>query len=262
MNPRTTGLQSQQNDHIRRHILHQGSQITLLVCRSSLLIAFVIFLWALIFPSGRETPPLVEASAPILSQPTPTLIPTPVIKWGVGVSNRPLVGLISGHAGSDSGAVCPDGVSEVDINRAVTLEVANLLAQQQVRTNIFEEFDDRLNAYQADVLLSLHADSCNVPGASGFKVARSAVSAIPEIEDLMVNCLVNEYAKFTQLPVHANSVTHDMLHYHAFHKVAFDTPAAIIELGFMLEDRYLLEHRPNLLAQGVAAGILCFLQTD
>lgn len=53
-----------------------------------------------------------------------------------------------------------------------------------------------------------------------------------------------------------------MLHYHAFRKVAIDTPAAIIELGFMLEDRYLLERRPKQLAQGITAGIMCFLETE
>jgi hypothetical protein len=37
------------------------------------------------------------------------------------------------------------------------------------------------------------------------------------------------------------------------------TPGAIIELGFLLDDRDLLENKPKILARGVAAGILCFL---
>jgi N-acetylmuramoyl-L-alanine amidase len=53
-----------------------------------------------------------------------------------------------------------------------------------------------------------------------------------------------------------------MTNYHAFREIASYTPGAIIETGFLLEDRALLERNPELVARGVASGILCFLKSD
>ena len=36
-----------------------------------------------------------------------------------------------------------------------------------------------------------------------------------------------------------------MTNYHAFREIDRYTPGAIIEMGFLLNDRYLLEHRPR-----------------
>lgn len=81
------------------------------------------------------------------------------------------MGIVSGHKGYDPGAVCPDGLTEAEVNYAIALEVTNLLARQGVQGDVLDEFDDRLTDYQADALVSIHADSCTIPGASGFKVA-------------------------------------------------------------------------------------------
>jgi hypothetical protein len=48
--------------------------------------------------------------------------------------------------------------------------------------------------------------------------------------------------------------------YHAFLKINPKTPGAIIEMGFMAADRYILVNRPDLLAEGIVAGLLCFLE--
>lgn len=170
-----------------------------------------------------------------------------------------LVGLVSGHRGYDPGAACPDGLTEAEVNYAVTLEVANLLQRRGVQVDILDEFDDRLTDYQADALVSIHADSCSYPGLSGFKAARITESAIPEAEDVLVACLNQEYAAYTGLPQHPASITDGMTDYHAFREIAKQTPGAIIETGFLLDDRELLEKRPKVVARGVAAGILCFL---
>ena len=169
------------------------------------------------------------------------------------------MGIVSGHRGYDPGAVCPDGLTEAEVNYRTALEVIDLLERRGVQAVLLDEFDDRLTGFQADALVSLHADSCMVPGATGFKVARVTDSAIPEAEDKLVACLNQEYGTYTGLPQHPSSITDNMTNYHAFREIDRSTPGAIIELGFLLEDRYLLENKPKILARGVAAGILCFL---
>ncbi len=183
-----------------------------------------------------------------------TALPTPTHD-----PNRPLVGIVSGHRGYDPGAVCDDGLTEAELNYAIALEVVDLLGRRNIQADLLDEFDARLTGYQAEALVSVHADSCNIPGATGFKVARVTDSIIPEAEDLLVQCLNQEYAAHTNLPQHTASITDGMTNYHAFNEINPFTPGAIIETGFMLDDRYLLQHRPKVVARGIAAGIVCFL---
>jgi N-acetylmuramoyl-L-alanine amidase len=162
--------------------------------------------------------------------------------------------------GYDPGAVCDDGLTEAEINYAVAAEVVALLTRRGIQADLLHEYDDHLTDYQADALVSIHADSCNIPGATGFKVARVTNSAIPEAEDALVACLNQEYAVHTGLPLHPASITDNMTNYHAFSEIHPSTPGAIIEAGFLLDDRYLLEQRPKVVARGIAAGIVCFLE--
>ncbi len=169
---------------------------------------------------------------------------------------------MAGHWKSDAGAVCDDGLQEVTINLDVASRVVAILQYEGYQAELLDEFSHRLQGYQADAFVSIHADSCNVPGASGFKVARVAASAIPEEEDRLVACLIREYGEATGLSFHENSITYDMTVYHAFNEIDPDTPAAIIELGFMGADRELLTEDAYEVAQGVARGIACFLEGE
>jgi N-acetylmuramoyl-L-alanine amidase len=175
-------------------------------------------------------------------------------------SSGPRVGIVAGHAGYDSGAVCPDGLTEAQVNMSVAQEVVDLLQRKGYQVDLLEEYDDLLPGYQADALVSIHADSCDVPGATGFKVARVTDSAIPEAEDQLVNCLYLEYEAVTGLPRHPSSITDNMTQYHAFREIDSYTPGAIIEMGFLLEDREFLLYRPKVAARGIAAGIVCFIE--
>jgi len=167
---------------------------------------------------------------------------------------------VAGHWQNDAGAVCPDGLQEVTINLDVASRVVAILQHEGYDAELLPEFSDKLDGYQADVFVSIHTDSCVIPGASGFKVARVAASAIPEEEDHLVACLIREYGELTGLPFHRDSITYDMTVYHAFNEIDPETPGAIIELGFMDEDRELLTERSYEAAQGVAMGIACFLE--
>ncbi|HIE39488.1 MAG TPA: N-acetylmuramoyl-L-alanine amidase, partial [Anaerolineae bacterium] len=172
------------------------------------------------------------------------------------------IGIVAGHWGSDSGAVCDGGLREVDINLAIARRVVYTLRALGYPTDLLEEFDPRLEGYRARALVSIHADACLYPEASGFKVARVEDSAVPGVEDRLVDCLVGRYQARTGLMFHEGSITPDMTRYHTFYEVDPGTPGAIIEVGFMLADRNLLLYRQDLVAQGIVEGILCFLNDE
>ena len=83
-----------------------------------------------------------------------------------------------------------------------------------------------------------------------------------EKADRLVDALYREYANVTHLKPHLYTITYDMQDYHAFHEISPDTPGAIIETGFMGEDRYLLTRRPDLVARGIARGVIAFLKEE
>jgi N-acetylmuramoyl-L-alanine amidase len=170
------------------------------------------------------------------------------------------IGIVVGHWQSDVGAVCPDGLTEVDINLDVAQRVVSKLNKAGYDAEILAEFSPELNGYQAGALVSIHTDSCNVPEATGFKVARVSSSMVPELEDRLVACLSEQYGQATGLAFHENSITFDMTEYHAFFEIAPETPAAIIEIGFMDRDRRLLTRRQERVASGIVDGIKCFFE--
>jgi N-acetylmuramoyl-L-alanine amidase len=158
--------------------------------------------------------------------------------------------------------MCDDGLQEVSINLDVASRVVAILQYMGYDAELLPEFSDQLMGYRADAFISIHTDACNVPEASGFKVARVSASAIPEVEDRLVACLIQEYGEATGLSLHRNSITYDMTVYHAFNEIHPQTPGAIIELGFMGADRELLTDNAYRVAQGVVRGITCFLEGE
>jgi N-acetylmuramoyl-L-alanine amidase len=182
-----------------------------------------------------------------------------------GTPAGPRIGIVAGHSGSDPGAVCPDGLSEADVNLDIAQRVVNMLWALGYDVDLLEEFDPGLDGYAADVLISIHADTCEefpdaTPAASGFKVASVADSAVPEAEQRLVACLTERYAARTGLYYHEGSVTAHMTQYHSFYEIDPNTPAAIIEAGFLLADREILTTEAHVVADGIVDGILCFLE--
>jgi N-acetylmuramoyl-L-alanine amidase len=206
---------------------------------------------------------IVDKGRPTRTLPPPvTPTPTSPPVYATVQSDRPhyRVAIVAGHWQNDSGAVCADGLQEVQVNLAVAREVVSLLQQRGYDAELFPEFAADLKGFEGDAFVSIHADSCNVPGASGFKVAHVENSAVPDKEDQLVNCLWDEYGKLTGLARHEKSITADMRYYHNFRQISPATPGAIIELGFLLEDRDLLLYDQETVARGVAAGIICYLE--
>jgi len=172
----------------------------------------------------------------------------------------PQVAIIAGHRGFDSGAVCEDGLIEALVNEEIADRVAALLKKEGVSVEVLDEYDPRLEGLKARALVSIHADSC--VDQSGFKVASAERTRVPDQDARLVSCLEEAYARATGLPFRASAITKDMTQYHAFQRIADDTPAAIIETGYLGGDRALLVETPDKAAQGIAAGILCFLDAQ
>jgi N-acetylmuramoyl-L-alanine amidase len=177
------------------------------------------------------------------------------------------IGIVAGHSGNDSGAVCPDalgGIREVDVNLDVAERVRSSLEREGFQVDLLTEFDPLLRNYRALVLVSIHADSCQYINdqATGYKVAAAMSTTYPERALRLTNCLRTRYANATGLSFHAGSVTDDMTNYHSFEEINSNTPAAIIETGFLNLDRDFLTQQPDLAAKGISDGILCYLRNE
>lgn len=173
------------------------------------------------------------------------------------------IGIVSGHRGpeNDPGAVCPDGLTEAEINFNVAQLVVRNLRARGYTVDLLDEFDPRLNEYQAAALVSIHANTCTDYGevVSGFLVAKAASRPEGGPDSLLAECIAIHYSQVTGLE-RRFTLTLDMTDYHSFREIHALTPAAILELGFMFSDRQLLTEQPELLAEGIARGVLCYLE--
>lgn len=174
------------------------------------------------------------------------------------------IGIVSGHWKNDSGSVCPDGLTEEQVNLTIATLVQQKLTAEGFTVDLLEEFDPRLSLYQGIALISIHSDTCEwiAPEATGFKVTAAINSVYPEKASRLVLCMADRYQAATGLKYLANSVTNDMTYYHAFDEIHTETTAAIIETGFMNLDRQILTQRPDLVAQGIVNGLLCFIRNE
>lgn len=181
-----------------------------------------------------------------------------------GNQNTLPIGIVSGHWKNDSGSVCADGLTEEQVNLTIATLVQQKLVAEGFTVDLLEEFDSRLSQYKGLVLLSIHNDSCDYvnDAATGFKVAAAVHSAYPEKAARLTACLTSRYASRTGLPFHASTITNDMTYYHAFDEINTETTAGIIETGFLNLDRQILTQQPDLIAQGIVDGILCYIRNE
>ena len=179
------------------------------------------------------------------------------------------IGIVAGHSGNDSGAVCVDSTGKVTLTEAeVNLQIATLVQKKLVdkgfQVDLLKEFDARLNGYRAVAIVSIHNDSCQYINdqATGFKVAAALNTRDTNRAGRLLSCLVDRYQAATGLRFHPGSMTPDMTGYHAFSEIDPNTIAAIIETGFLNLDQEILTQHTDQVADGVVNGILCFVNNE
>jgi len=180
------------------------------------------------------------------------------------------IGVVAGHSGlypdsglPDPGAVCPDGLTERDVNMRIAELVVQYLETAGLEVDLLEEWDGRLDQYRAVALVSIHADSCISINeyATGYKVAAAADTEITDRTQRLVTCMIDRYGRATDMLYH-DSLTRDMTEYHTFSEVDPLTPAIIIETGFLYLDREFLTNQPDVAARGIAEGVLCYVNNE
>ena len=192
------------------------------------------------------------------------------------VSGKPQVALQAGHwkieeAPWELRALDPErqaeggGKMEWEVNLAIALETAKILEAGGVGVTVLPAILPSM--YKADVFVSIHADqNPNLPYASGFKVAASGFDQSGKAKRL-AQLLEEEYRKATWLGIESY-IPKAMPYYYSFNSSKFlyavhpDTPAVIIETGYLPNprDRAVILTNPQMAAQGIAQGILRFLE--
>jgi len=194
---------------------------------------------------------------------------SPDVSWATGTpasSQQQRIGIVVGHWGDnyDPGAVCENSdLTELRVNQDIASFVQRMLIAEGFTVDLLKEFDDRLEGYQADAMISLHADSCVYINdqATGFKIAGTSVSSRTERTARLASCIRNRYAIATGLTEH-RSITSDMTEYHAFSEIDPNTPAIILETGFLNLDQEILTQHSDQIASGIVAGILCYINNE
>jgi len=195
--------------------------------------------------------------SPVWNPPGPKRVGLQAGHWQVEDAPGEIRGLSAGTFGG--------GKAEWEVNLDVAERTATMLRASGVDVDVLPvRLPER---YRAHAFVALHADG-DVSGAlNGFKVARAVFSAIPETDERLVGTLNDAYQAVTGMPRDDWHISRRMTGYYAFnsrrycHAIAPGVPAAIVEMGFLTNpgDRLRLLGDPDLLARGIADGILRFL---
>lgn len=232
------------------------------------------------FPSPTATPQRVAQAAPVSDLVAEQAVPSPTTQSGVistptprPPGTPPRVGLQIGHLRSNelpaelahlrtSTGTYWQNIREVEVNEAIAIRVRDILVAAGVEVDLLPATVPP--SYDADAFVAIHADG-STAGTRGWKVATpwrtSAASRA------LMEAVASTYGVITSLPEDRHGISVNMRGYYAFnyrrhtHAIARTTPAIIVETGFLTNaaDRTIIVDRPDLAAQGIAEGILKYL---
>ncbi len=161
------------------------------------------------------------------------------------------------------------GWAEWEVNLLVARATARFLEEAGVEVDLLPTTIPV--RYRAHAFVSIHADGDTAGAFRGYKLTRPGFSSIPEVDDLFVRTLYDEYGAVTGLPRDSDAhISRRMTFYYAFntrryqHAIDVGMPSAIIEAGFLTHptDRAFLTSQPDVAGRGLANGILKFLALE
>jgi N-acetylmuramoyl-L-alanine amidase len=200
------------------------------------------------------------------SQSIVAFLPTPVNvdQNGVIPQSTAHVGIQIGHYKHDEGNTCPDGIKEVDVDYIIANKVDLLLTSAGIKVDMLDEYDLQLINYKADALVAIHTGSCTDLSAavSGFKIENSLKSGNVDKTNALATCLAEQYQKNTALTFGYQVVSEEDPANHTFMDINPQTPAVLIESGSLAVDRGIIIDSSDRAANGITAGILCFLKNE
>lgn len=198
------------------------------------------------------------------SQSSIAILPTPVNIDELSPAPTVRVGIHSGHYKHNEGNVCPDGIREVDVAYVIANKTSMLLAVSDITVEILNEYDLRLINYKADALISIQTGGCTDTSAaiSGFKIGTSLSTTIPDKVNVLAACLAEQYQLNTGLTFGYRVIGEDEIESHTFLDVNPQTPVVMIEAGSLAVDRAILIDGADRAANGIAAGIICYLKNQ
>lgn len=156
------------------------------------------------------------------------------------------------------------GTTEWETNLRIAEETKNLLEAEGIMVDLLPTTIPP--DYLADAFISVHADGNADTRVSGYKVAaprRDRTGTAARLSSL----IEARYGSSTNLLIDSN-ITNNMRGYYAFNWRRYDhsihpmTPGVIVETGFLTnaDDRRIIVNNPKRSAQGIANGVIAFLQ--
>lgn len=156
------------------------------------------------------------------------------------------------------------GTTEVAIVLSIAEKTKALLEAQGILVDLLPTTVPP--SYSADAFVSIHADGNANTAVFGYKIAPPRRD-FPGTSNALAAAIDQAYKKATGLERDEN-ITRRMSGYYAFnwrryeHAIHPMTPAAIVETGFLTSpaDRRIIVNNQDRVAQGIANGIVAFLQ--
>lgn len=168
---------------------------------------------------------------------------------------------LRGNTGTTGG-----GKSEAEVVYVIAEKAAALLRKEGIKVELLPATIP--THYWSDVFVAIHADGSEDPEKSGYKLASPRRDYTGKSEALL-SAIEKTYGDATGLAIDPN-VTRNMRGYYGFswwrydHAVHPMTASVILETGFLTSasDRTLLIHNPDISAEGLANGVVDYLETQ
>lgn len=189
----------------------------------------------------------------------------------------PRVGLQIGHLDN---ALLPDeldnirgntgasaaGTTETEVNSAIAEETKKILEDRGITVDILPSTVPP--SYVADAFIAIHADGNLSRNVNGYKVAGPWRDWSHKASKL-ANILDETYPAATNM-VKDENISNNMRGYYAFswwrynHSIHPMTPGVIVETGFLTSpiDQEILINKPQVSAEGIANGVIRFLEEE